>query len=104
MSDIRANVCDGCKEIWSQFNLITFKLGKHELHLCPECAAAYEKSGLQVVNTQLTNGERIEKMLPGGTKRCGIKTMYYTSKDYVFESSLEWWNAAYSEEIGGMKC
>ena len=36
--------CNCCREIWNRDNLKHIPLGKHTLHLCPECYAEYIKS------------------------------------------------------------
>ena len=40
---ISPDVCSCCGEIWNRENLKNIPLGKHELHLCPDCYAEYFK-------------------------------------------------------------
>ena len=40
---INPDVCSCCGEIWLGTNLKNIPLGKHELHLCPDCYAGYIK-------------------------------------------------------------
>ena len=94
-SNVRANMCDCCKEIWNQQSLKRFPLGKYELNLCPECAAEYEH-----VSGQMTNGKRIESVFPGGTKAHGTKKMYYSLyPNLQIETTIEWWNTIYKKGV-----
>ena len=36
-------ICSCCGEIWNSQNLKNIPLGKHELHLCPNCYKEYTK-------------------------------------------------------------
>ena len=38
-----ADFCDCCKEIYNRLNLENVKVGKNELHLCPECLKEFRK-------------------------------------------------------------
>lgn len=38
---INPDVCSCCGEIWNRQNLKNIPLGKHKLHLCPDCYAEY---------------------------------------------------------------
>lgn len=40
---INPDICSCCGEIWNRENLKNIPLGKHELHLCPDCYAGYIK-------------------------------------------------------------
>ena len=40
---INPDTCSCCGEIWNRDNLKNIPLGKHELHLCPDCYAGYIK-------------------------------------------------------------
>ena len=40
---INPDVCSCCGEIWNREKLKNIPLGKHELHLCPDCYAEYIK-------------------------------------------------------------
>ena len=40
---INPDICSCCGEIWNRQNLKNIPLGKHELHLCPDCYAEYIK-------------------------------------------------------------
>ena len=37
------DICSCCKEVWNRENLQSIRLGKHELYLCPDCIAEYNK-------------------------------------------------------------
>lgn len=40
---INSDICSCCGEIWNRQNIKSIPLGKHELHLCPDCYAEYIK-------------------------------------------------------------
>lgn len=40
---INPDMCSCCGEIWNRQNLPNIPLGKHELHLCPDCYKEYTK-------------------------------------------------------------
>jgi len=40
---ISSDMCSCCNDIWNRQNLKKIPLGKHELHLCPDCYAEYIK-------------------------------------------------------------
>lgn len=40
---INPDICSCCGEIWNRENLKNIPLGKHELHLCPDCYSEYIK-------------------------------------------------------------
>lgn len=40
---INPDICNCCGEIWNRQNLKKIPLGKHEMHLCPDCYAEYIK-------------------------------------------------------------
>lgn len=40
---INPDTCSCCGEIWNRQNLKNIPLGKHELHLCPDCYKEYTK-------------------------------------------------------------
>lgn len=41
MTEIKLYMCSCCNEIWSRENQKSIKLGKYELHLCPDCYHEY---------------------------------------------------------------
>lgn len=40
---ISSDMCSCCNDIWNRQSLKKIPLGKHELHLCPDCYAEYIK-------------------------------------------------------------
>ena len=41
---VNPGMCNCCREIWNEQNLKNVSLGKHKLHLCPDCYEEYTKS------------------------------------------------------------
>ena len=41
MTEIKPFMCSCCNDIWNRENQKNIKLGKHELHLCPDCYREY---------------------------------------------------------------
>ena len=41
---VNPDICSCCEEIWNRDNLHSLKLGKHSLHLCPDCFKEYVKT------------------------------------------------------------
>lgn len=41
MTEIKPYMCSCCEEIWNRENQKSIKLGKYELHLCPDCYHEY---------------------------------------------------------------
>ena len=41
MTEIKPYMCSCCNDIWSRENQKNIKLGKYELHLCPDCYNEY---------------------------------------------------------------
>lgn len=41
MTEVKPYMCSCCNDIWSRENQKSIKLGKYELHLCPDCYHEY---------------------------------------------------------------
>ena len=41
MTEIKPYMCSCCNDIWNRENQKSIKLGKYELHLCPDCYHEY---------------------------------------------------------------
>ncbi len=50
MTEIIPDMCSCCEEIWNRENLKNIPLGKHELHLCPDCYREYIISNNKVLD------------------------------------------------------
>ena len=50
MTKINPDICSCCNNIWNIENLKNIKLGKYELHLCPDCYREYIISNNKVLN------------------------------------------------------
>lgn len=50
MTEIKPYMCSCCNDIWSRENQKSIKLGKYELHLCPDCYHEYIISNNKVLD------------------------------------------------------
>lgn len=82
MSNICADQCDCCKEIWNRDNLKMVAIGEHKLSFCPDCFTEYQKTKPDTKkrkcrNTLLDRGGEKGKCFR--LKRCAM----YHKKDRV---------------------
>ena len=68
---INPDRCSCCGEIWNRQNLKSIPLGKHELHLCPDCYAEYIKP-IESIKTEIKeHADRLKDSLYGdGMRHC----------------------------------
>lgn len=73
MTEIKPYMCSCCNDIWSRESQKNIKLGKHELHLCPDCYREYIISNNKVldkIRTEILNLK--EKCNASDYLGCGI--------------------------------
>ncbi len=68
---INPDVCSCCGEIWNREKLKNIPLGKHKLHLCPDCCAEYIKP-FETIKTEIKeHADRLKDSLYGdGLRHC----------------------------------
>ena len=68
---IKPDTCSCCGEIWKRKNLKNIPLGRHELHLCPDCYAEYIKPFKTVKAEIREHADRLKDSLYGdGMRHC----------------------------------
>lgn len=60
MTEIKPYMCSCCNDVWSRENQKNIKLGKYELHLCPDCYNEYIISNNAVLEQIRAEIEQVE--------------------------------------------
>lgn len=53
-------MCECCKELWHEENLIEIPLVKHNLYLCPDCYAEYKEANQKLKAVSIGTYEQIK--------------------------------------------